>query len=369
MDYLRFEAYRAIQDDVGINPMRIQDMVLERDVTSFYSTFSLLGTSPTHGRTDDAQMPRLPKVFSYRTEMSVPSANLVISGDIWYDTIRKLSRFDFNYGQPRPPYHTMNPVSMIHDFNTGIAYAVNLVQGNCSSGRLTDPYFNLHADINIDLYDAYHILTMRSSQSFFHFETEFKFIGQETLRSMLCDVFEGVGTLVVNGRTVHVKFKQYFMTSHWSQLNESSANTRKGIPVRQIVTSTEKVHLSFFVDVFDFDDTGNFEPSTWDITNCFDNDQQHTFQVTFNGLFNPFLNGREKWFLKQVSRSYAFFAGTSLLQFQNVKLHYDETSVYVTSTFLGQLNPLSRAGSARAYLCGFLGKPSSPSNEGPADQQ
>ncbi|KAL5010086.1 hypothetical protein ScPMuIL_012391 [Solemya velum] len=322
-------AYNKLNKLVLLGNLSFSVTVANEKSTAFWAAdISILS-----GRLHSAKIPTIPQAFSYHVEVSIPAYNIISNANVWYDTRLKLARYDFRYATPVAPFWTDNPIMLIHDFNTGVAYAVDKVLGNCTMSSMSDIWVNQRLDFENNVYDNFHILKMKTPQEMIRSNVALEFVGQATVRHILCDVFEGSGEEYINGKKQFVNYKQYFMSKDWTQLSNTGYKPIRAHPVRMKVTDLETL-ITYSYETYDFDAPEYIDTSDWDITKCFNPEQQQTFQVSFSGHFHPYLEDKEKSFQVQAVALFASFARVSQLHFQETFLHYDRQNVYITSTMV-----------------------------------
>jgi len=100
---------------------------------------ALKGKVPPEG---PKKIPTVPNAFSYKSEIVQPASNklplnLIRTAEQWFDGVSKLFRMDVKPSGKvtndlwRDDFG-INPLSIVHDFNTGHAYIMDKVVGNCS---------------------------------------------------------------------------------------------------------------------------------------------------------------------------------------------------------------------------------------------
>ncbi|GFS08307.1 EF-hand domain-containing protein D1 [Elysia marginata] len=126
-------------------------------------------------------LPTIPSHFTLRSEIIDAFRHTVGWTHEYYDSGLKLSRYDFK-DSAGGKYGT-NELKRIHDFNSGVAYIIDKVTGQCwtSTIKLQD-YDN--RDIN-----GTHV-RLRTPSEFFDLDrSNYSYVGQRLSRGITCDVW------------------------------------------------------------------------------------------------------------------------------------------------------------------------------------
>ncbi|XP_033739126.1 LOW QUALITY PROTEIN: uncharacterized protein LOC117326485 [Pecten maximus] len=292
-------------------------------------------------------MPRLSGQFSYSMEVTIPSIAEVYSAKIWYDSSYKLVRYDYHQSyQPRAPFYSTNPMTFIHDFNTGVAYNIDRDFENCTVLPIGSAGIDSELDPKSVLKNGAIVVQMKSPLEFFHISDNYKFIGQKTVRDQLCSGYE---SLVQNFSMPGLSFtnntaliRYFFLQGGWTEVPEDSRDLTFAQPVRMEITVIQQ-GLFLAYDFFDFEEVSHPDLSIFDVRKCFSEANQHHFQIQFPGKFHPFLDIYRKIFTLMSQINMAEATNASVIRFQGTHVDYDDDNIYVTSTLLAR----------NSFLAGF----------------
>ncbi|KAJ8305362.1 hypothetical protein KUTeg_015907, partial [Tegillarca granosa] len=295
-----YEAYSIFRKAVYHQKLLISILETNQELTTYVGT----ETSIDFGTYKPIAMPSFTGQFSYNQEITIPGLGQIFASRVWYDTGYKLVRYDYTDSKPLPPFYSTNPMThvMYKDYNSnyspGLAYNIDQFYQNCTITQINAGTFD--ADLSGQVKTNGYIIQMKSPLEVFHITNNYKFMGQQ-------DWFE-VG-------------------------NRESQLTTKQI-IRQEFSILEK-GLFFVYNYFDFEER-HPDLSIFDVRNCFDANQQTNFQVKFQGNFHPYLDIYQKVFLGEAQAQMALISGVASLRYQTLQLSYDEDSIYLTGTLLGQ---------------------------------
>lgn len=326
-----YEAYSIFRKAVYHQKLLISILETNQELTTYVGT----ETSIDFGTYKPIAMPSFTGQFSYNQEITIPGLGQIFASRVWYDTGYKLVRYDYTDSKPLPPFYSTNPMTVIHDFNSGLAYNIDQFYQNCTITQINAGTFD--ADLSGQVKTNGYIIQMKSPLEVFHITNNYKFMGQKTVREMLCNVFETVlkdFTMPGLNGTYTALVQYFFLAQDWFEVgNRESQLTTKQI-IRQEFSILEK-GLFFVYNYFDFEER-HPDLSIFDVRNCFDANQQTNFQVKFQGNFHPYLDIYQKVFLGEAQAQMALISGVASLRYQTLQLSYDEDSIYLTGTLLGQ---------------------------------
>lgn len=158
---------------------------------------------------------------------------------VWYDSSFKLVRYDYHDSQPSAPYYTTSPMTMIHDFARGLQYTIDNDYENCTIMPISPGQFD--AEISVQDYLQYksYVVQMKNPLELFHTDVQTRYIGQRTVRNLLCDVFIGeIQSYSMPGLTgSHPAILQYyFLTGGWTELGKDNDDSTTSFPVKLDIT-------------------------------------------------------------------------------------------------------------------------------------
>ncbi|XP_060081859.1 uncharacterized protein LOC132561146 [Ylistrum balloti] len=298
-------------------------------------------TQVQEGTLTPVAMPKLSGQFSYSQEVTIPSIAEVYSAKIWYDSFYKFVRYDYHQSyQPRPPFYSTNPMTFIHDFNTGVAYNIDRDFENCTVVPIGSAAIDSELDPKSALKNGAYVVQMKSPLEFFHITNNYKFIGQKSVRDQLTSGYE---TIVHNFSMPGLSFtnntaliRYFFLQGGWTEVSADSRDLTFSQPVRMEITIMQ-LGLFLSYDFFDFEEVSHPDLSIFDIRKCFSEANQRHFQIQFPGKFHPFLDIYSKIFKLMSQMNMAESTSASVIRFQGTQVDYDDDNIYVTSTLLGRI--------------------------------
>ncbi|XP_069128222.1 uncharacterized protein [Argopecten irradians] len=302
-------------------------------------------TQIQEGMVTPVTMPKISGQFSYSQEVTIPSIAEVYSAKIWYDSSYKLVRYDYHQSyQPTPPFYSTNPMTFIHDFNTGVAYNIDRDFENCTVLPIGSAAIDSELDPKAALKNGAYIVQMKSPSEFFHISNNYKFIGQKSVRGQLCSGYEilvqnfSMPGLAFTNNTALIRY--FFLEDGWTEVPEDSRDLTFSQPVRMELTVLQ-TGLFLAYDFFDFEEVSHPDLSIFDVRKCFSETNQHHFQIQFPGKFHPFLDIYRKIFTVMSQINMAAATNASVIRFQGIQVDYDDDNVYVTGTLLARNNFLA----------------------------
>ncbi|XP_059170925.1 uncharacterized protein LOC131952325 [Physella acuta] len=283
-------------------------------------------------------LPSLPLQFSNRIETVMSKFNKVSETFVWYDGVSDLVRYDTRNPASQDPYM----ITYIHDFKYGVSYKIDRQQETCDISPISLNAFDIVS--GKPQQDGSLILFMKSPQSLLYLDDSYRYYGQKNVRGILCDLFESTRTdfnlEAYNMSSQESIFRYYFQSDGWDYVVPDGTDSTHNKPVMlQVEDKSAQTSLTF--NFFDFAD--QFHPiSYFDTSLCYDPQQKHTFIIIFkNQSYHPVLDQAANSFINSSVNLLALLTNISRLQFQQISLTYDETSVYLKVTALGTITPIA----------------------------
>ncbi|XP_064606544.1 uncharacterized protein LOC135471299 [Liolophura sinensis] len=293
-----------------------------------------------YGHLFKSDVPSITGQYFYRQEIAIPQVNLVEQANVWYDSAYKLVRFDKRETTAKPPFYSTNPMSFIHDFNTGIQYSIDKLLGNCSMSAIQNDTFDTAANLSLKLRDGSFVSRMKNPLELFYLDSSYKPAGQRTVRGVLCDVFEATRTdfrLPGIDMQLNTTFQYFFLADSWSELSDSTRSSDQDVPIRLDIVSPSVGFLATY-SFFDFDEQ-HPDLKNFDVGACYNDDKKIRFQVQFNNTYHPYLDSTRAYFEMAVRLTMASDLEITTLRIQDSRIDYDEKSVYYTATLLDRAPP------------------------------
>ncbi|XP_052257637.1 uncharacterized protein LOC127862517 [Dreissena polymorpha] len=283
------------------------------------------------GRRDPKPVPQLTSQYSYRLEI-VDSVNAAVSrADIYYDFSYQLVRFDYRPSSAGYPYYTTNPVTQIHDYSTGFAYAIDKTQGNCSVRPIQNASF--YASVTQRPDTQFYIHMKAASQLLYLDNTTYSYEGQRTVRGMLCDVY-------ISKRTdftlpnISINFTSTFEFYFWS---DSPINLTT--PVQLVITTPDIVGYRETYNIYNWvpeDPTYN----RFDVTICYDDNSQKSFTMEWPGSGGSSIALFQNQFVRAVTQTISRLTHVQPIRVQTPTFNFDSAKIYFVATLVDAPSPL-----------------------------
>ncbi|XP_035827314.1 uncharacterized protein LOC101857428 [Aplysia californica] len=309
----------------------IYDFINFQPVVTDDTVFQIPDGVACANRVNTKPLPKFSRYFSYRAEIVHPAAKLVTHYAVWYDEDSKLMREDKRYLSPVPPVYSKNPLTEIHDFETGVRYIQDHLLGNCSAHplNLQDPDAQVEQaryKLNNSL-----VVDMRDPASFFHFNDNYVYSGTKRSRGLLCDVFSAIIPNFPVGETiVNATFEYYFLSDDVTDMPTSGFKySVTNYPVQLIISAPSM----FFENIYNFYEFTEEHPplSVFDISACSAPKSRIDFKVTFPGSLIP--TTIEQWH-DTVPMQLAQVAQISPIRIGNVRITSDPHNVFMWASLL-----------------------------------
>ncbi|KAI8786711.1 CAunnamed protein product [Biomphalaria glabrata] len=283
-------------------------------------------------------LPMLPTQFSYRLETVLPQLNRVVETFVWYDSMMDIVRYDTRDAYSSTPVMT----TYIHDFVTGVAYQINQVTKQCFIKPIAQGSFDVVTGQTTQ--DGSLIVSLKSPQSMFYLDDSYIYVGEKTVRGILCDVFESrrkdfkIGAYNISSSSV---FKFYFQSDGWDYVAPDSTDITRNQPVMleiQDITTGSFITTNFY----DFNDQ-HYTVNFYDTSPCIDPKEKQSFIIIFkNQPYHPILDQASTSFLNDAIVLMSEITMSSPIRFQQASVTYDDTSVYIKATALGSIPPFAQ---------------------------
>ncbi|XP_045184814.2 uncharacterized protein LOC123542856 [Mercenaria mercenaria] len=243
----------------------------------------------------------------------------------WYDNDMNLVRYDYDpLGTQK--YGTL-PLTQVHDFNTGVAYIIDSLRGNCTATPISNTGFDVRNA------DPTHV-RIRTSKEFFYFDkAAYIYEGQRSVRSIKSDVWIAQRNDWPVPNSPNSTWEWYFATPNYT----SNFITVFGNPTRMVLDAGLGQHYVY--NIYDYNER---RPMIWsyDIGNCFNYTERQDFSFKLPGSYRKLVNGNMELFRYAVLRAIVK-AGTinkinlSPLRVYNIQIDYaDNNDIIVQFTLL-----------------------------------
>ncbi|KAL4216347.1 hypothetical protein ACF0H5_024074 [Mactra antiquata] len=245
----------------------------------------------------------------------------------WYDSDMSLVRYDYD---PLGDYTWgTKPLTQVHDFNTGVAYVIDQLRGNCSAVPISSTGFDSRKA------DATHA-RIRTAKEFFYFDKgSYIYEGRRIARGIITDVWTAQRNDWPAPNSPNSTWSWYFATSNYT------ANLADVLSFGNPVRLTLKGGLGqyYVYNIYDYDER---RPMIWsyDISKCFNYTSRQDFSFRLAGSYRSLVSGNMELFRYACLRAIVK-AGTSNnmnlspLRVFNIQIDFaDNSDIIVMFTLL-----------------------------------
>lgn len=279
------------------------------------------------GRKNTKGLPALPDALSFvgetldeqRKSITYTKERYDSRGRIVTYTFRGYTFFSNKYGN--------NPLGVVHDFNTGTEYVVDLLRGNCTIAPLTS---------TPDVAQGSDLVTsrLRDVASMLSLDGNFTYMGQRTVRGIPCDVWITQKSAQDSlGDTVNSTYEWAFSTPDWSYEYGSSGVSSS--PIQVIYTlENNGSRQSAVTNVYDF--VGNVPDvlEGFNLDTCFIGLPRNNIVLAFSRVYRTLLDYFKTQFKYAVSHSIAEAIDISPLRIANIQYILQDTSLTLSFDLL-----------------------------------
>ncbi|XP_064626252.1 uncharacterized protein LOC135486967 [Lineus longissimus] len=289
------------------------------------------------GEINTKKIPHLPEQFSYRMEITLISLDFPIKvveyKDAWYDYSKQLIRLDYRTYE-KGVTENNNPITEIHDFNTGVSYSIDKVQDKCTISSISSSSAdNTFDPSQVDADNAL-VITMKDPMQLFYLTLDYNYIGKSVLRGIICHVFiaEFEYKPAGNGSS---RFEYYFSSSNWFMNNNVGAKPSKEVPVLLKITNENGFAAEYHF--YDFS-TNDVMIGVFEVASCYSVNEKKHVSVEFPGPYIGTVEDNLPAFMDLVRQAVAMSSVVSPLRIQNMDVDYflDTNSIYASFTLLGK---------------------------------
>lgn len=286
--------------------------------------------------------PKFSQAFVYREEI-VPKSGVSTTADVWYDSNLRLARYDFRPQRISPPYYNTDAVTEIHDFNTGVAYAIDRIMANCSIIPLMNASFDTSVNVSVSANQQQFVLKMKSPQDLFYIDNNYTYAGQRYARGQLCDVFiRQRSDFMLSGQAINATLEFYFLSDSQIQMNNDGnlVGQAMDIPV-QLNVNVPSIPYTVTYSIYNFDPE---QPAitSYDVSTCYPISNKMGFKISFYGNFDQQVRTYKDIFLYQSISLAASIAGVTPLRIAKPSFHMESGNAYFIATLLDRAPVLQR---------------------------
>ncbi|XP_056019753.1 uncharacterized protein LOC130054319 [Ostrea edulis] len=286
--------------------------------------------------------PQITQAFIYREEI-VPKSGISTTADVWYDKSLRLVRYDFRPHNNAAPYYNTDAATEVHDFNTGVAYAIDRIMANCTIIPIMNASFDASINVSVASNQQQFVLKMKSPQDLFYIDNNYTYAGQRYARGQQCDVFiRKRSDFMMSGVAINATLEFYFLSKNQIQLNNDGmvVSQASDIPI-QLNVNIPSIHYSVTYSIYNYDPE---EPAinSYDVSTCYSVDKKMGFKVTFYGTFDATVRTYKDIFLYQSISVAANAAGVTPLRIAKPSFHMESGNAYFIATLLDRAPVLQR---------------------------
>ncbi|XP_061170485.1 uncharacterized protein LOC133179822 [Saccostrea echinata] len=274
------------------------------------------------GRKNTKNLPTMPPAFSFMSEYVDKTRKIVSFMKEYYSFTEKMVMY---YSRPLPsdmsPYG-VNDLREIHDFNTGVAYIIDTMYGNCTVQPIKQTFDTRFVDKNH--------LRIRNAQEFFYFDViQYTYEGVKTVRNIDCDSWVGVRANWPSPG-VNSTWQWYFASNQWAEVNTGAA--QGGTPIQLVIDAPSVAYHNEY-NIFNFD-VHTPDVLKFDISQCYVNRNRRKFQLTFSGDYKSAVDGNLETFKYNILKSLVSTLSVSAIRIANLNVYYSPTDIIVSFEIL-----------------------------------
>lgn len=286
------------------------------------------------GRITTHPMPPLTShYYHFREEVIDVYQGLISQADVWYDLDSKLVRIDYRSPDKTSPLDTTSPISEIHDFNYGTRFVKDLLSGECTPMALVQETFDSKLNTDAFRINNSFVMSLKNPLSFFFLDSNFSYVGQQTERDALCDVFISHRydlDLHNNGSAYEATVETYFLAEGWADVaNDELTHFSQQFPFR-IHLWIPKMNYNLVYNLYDFS-MERPDISVFDVSDCFNDSASLHFRIRFPG---PYSRETEHMVKVMGQNALASSMKVSPLRVSRINVDNDATYLYLSAYLL-----------------------------------
>lgn len=253
--------------------------------------------------------PKIPSIMSFRLELVDTQMQDVTYSDEVYDFETLISKHV--YKSPKLFTYSLNPLTVINDFNTGVSYNIDMTFGNCTVRPISQ------LPIDAKTVDSRHV-RMTQPQEFFQLQNHF-YQGVRTTRDIECDVW--IGKKLNKHQKANYTTEWYFARPKVVGGETVTSSTL----VQYAEYRNDELMPAFYFNIFDFTQD---EPDIlqFDIKRCYTNVRREAFNLYFDKKYEIHITSSLNKFKLYLATSVSLALKISPLRVQNIEV--DPTGGY-----------------------------------------
>ncbi|ESO87902.1 hypothetical protein LOTGIDRAFT_166205 [Lottia gigantea] len=267
--------------------------------------------------------PQLPDAFSFTVEIVDLVRKSVSFMTEAYDKSNNVTRLHLKPSELESSPYGFRPLTQIHDFNTGVAYIMDDMYGNCS-------IIPIQPDFVDNKISQSGYVKMRTSNEFFDVDNvKLTYEGVKTTRNIPCDTWVGRRTTVdAVGTPMNVTWEWYFKTDDWTSVEQTDeVSSAMGSPVQiryQYADYDEFQVYNFYGFSQEHQDLMNY-----DISQCYNNNQKIKIDFQIPGKYQKNAEDNRILFLYSTLVSLAGYMDVSPLRISHIQLVNGDDNLHV----------------------------------------
>ncbi|PAA54118.1 hypothetical protein BOX15_Mlig002642g3 [Macrostomum lignano] len=308
-------------------------------------------------------LPDLHPIMTFTWEVIAGRAEALDSvfyGRLSYDSSQNMVRYDYREPESmyKGPFYNIGTLTVIHDFNSGVAYYIDGVRGNCTDQAIGSEFIDTN-DVDIIDSPGWHLVELRSPKDLFRFDDSYQYEGKGMVRGLPVDIYISLCTMQTKGLVINVTYEYFILDESVTEIaiGKGQVGLGKSVPIELRITSynadgsegdpsfSHYERYNFFnFEVSDPDsstgtDVDQLQPFQFDVGSCYTQEQRLNFVLKFsaiNGTMKPKdMNLTELFIRSAVKVLVASDMGlASPIRFQHPQLDYDDKYLYLTVTLL-----------------------------------
>ncbi|KAL4236320.1 hypothetical protein ACF0H5_004707 [Mactra antiquata] len=214
----------------------------------------------------------------------------------------------------------------------GLSYVIHKRTQQCTVSPISNSSFDVLTPTNENI--TGYVLRLKNPLEIFDLTQQFKYVGQSTIRTILCDVFEGQQTIDLGDGKQKAVVQFYFMAKNWEELSANSGQTVPSQPVSLKITAADSSDTIRY-DISDFNEQ-HPDLTNFNLLPCYPGNKQRHFLIQFKQLYHPVLDTKLATFTKKVQMELSVLTGASPLRFQKPYVTYDGPNTYYLAIVVEQ---------------------------------
>ncbi|XP_046378218.2 uncharacterized protein LOC124150289 [Haliotis rufescens] len=273
------------------------------------------------GRKLTKPFPAISTAFSFTAEIIDTVRADVRFMQEYYDDQMKLVKYVYT-----PAVSSSNgqfgyqPLTEIHDFNTGMAYITDNQRGNCTWQLIEQNNFD---DVDSDPFNV----RIKTAKQFFHMDASgVTYEGIKLSRGIRTDTYVGRRTDFPAANPLNSTFEWHFLTSDYQTMQQKTAMYTGGVPV-QLRLSMPSYDIDYTYNIYNYVQS-KANLLNWDISACYGNLDRRKFDFTVPGTYANHIDDNRELFRYSILLSLMSYLAVSPLRIAHLRLVF-QTDVHI----------------------------------------